>query len=353
MSVSEFYIACRNGDLAAVQRLLPSLTVFDINRMEPNESTALHAASYYGHHEIVQLLLEAGAIRSTLNMYKMTPADEAATPEIKKLFNRRSAEAQGRYTATAHNSDWAKMAIGRSLKSAAHRLANTTGFGNMNTARERIIKAVELRDAQGMDEINYFLSKGCDTNDTSCLLRAYTAETDFYRRLNIRSAQLNSQGGHPSRDIYVHEWSLAFAAQLSKDPTFEKFYWTGTTYRGMKMTEYDLSLYKNKHVKRIVLNSFLSTSKNREVALAFAASPLPDQFSVLCKYVINQPWSALDLKTVSEYPEEEEVLVVPNMCYNITDLKEGNLIEIELVQGDMTSIMSGFVDKTFTTDLDG
>ncbi|CAF4443569.1 unnamed protein product, partial [Didymodactylos carnosus] len=85
---SEFYMACRANNVNAVQKMLETITVDDIDQMEPNGSTALHVACYNGHIEIVQLLLDANADRSIMNKYKCLPFDEAATEEIKELFLR-------------------------------------------------------------------------------------------------------------------------------------------------------------------------------------------------------------------------------------------------------------------------
>ncbi|CAF1502310.1 unnamed protein product [Rotaria sordida] len=348
MNTSELYLACRNGDIDTVKRLLPSLTLHDINRMEPNGSTALHAASYYGHYDIVKLLLEMGAVRSIINKYDMTPADEAGTLEIKLLFRRRPEEAQARFISTGHNVEWQKSAAGRAVKIAAHNLAYCNPFENMTTAYKSIVQAIELRDSKDMNQIKYFLDKACETNDASYLLRAYTAETDFYRRLNIRSAQLNARRGHPDPNLYLKEWSLAYNAQLIKDPTFQRFHWTGKTYRGMIITEFELQLY-NRVGNGIVNHAFLSTSKDREVALSFASSPSPGEISVICVYTITQDWSALDIEKISEYPEEREVLIVPNMHFRITKFTKGNPIEVELQEENMQEAMNemgylGFTD---------
>jgi ankyrin repeat protein len=86
MSMSEFYYACRSGDVAKVKTLLSSMSTTDIDRIEPNSSTALHAAAYFGHTDIVRLLLDKGASRSQKNKYDKTPEEEAKTPEIAQLF---------------------------------------------------------------------------------------------------------------------------------------------------------------------------------------------------------------------------------------------------------------------------
>ncbi|CAF5140847.1 unnamed protein product, partial [Rotaria sp. Silwood1] len=65
------------------------MSLEEINKLEPNESTALHAAAYRGHEEIVELLLQKGACHTTVNKYNCTPLDEAATDKIKQMIRRR------------------------------------------------------------------------------------------------------------------------------------------------------------------------------------------------------------------------------------------------------------------------
>ncbi|CAF3966783.1 unnamed protein product [Rotaria sp. Silwood1] len=54
---SKFYWACRNGDIETVRQILSQSDYNEINRLEPNGSTALHAAVYYGRTEVVRILL--------------------------------------------------------------------------------------------------------------------------------------------------------------------------------------------------------------------------------------------------------------------------------------------------------
>ncbi|CAF4676196.1 unnamed protein product, partial [Didymodactylos carnosus] len=46
--LSDFYIACRDRDVEFVKQMLEKAE-YDLNRLEPNNSTPLHAACYYGH----------------------------------------------------------------------------------------------------------------------------------------------------------------------------------------------------------------------------------------------------------------------------------------------------------------
>ncbi len=83
---SDFYRACRKGDVSAVKKILPTLTVEEIEKIEPNGSTALHAASYHGHIEIVKLVLSRSPNIAIRNKYGNTAGEEASDAEIKALF---------------------------------------------------------------------------------------------------------------------------------------------------------------------------------------------------------------------------------------------------------------------------
>ena len=83
---SKLYYACRNGDVDTAKKILPTSTLEEIDRVEANGSTALHAAAHYGHVQIVKLLLSRNSNTSIQNRYGNTAEDEAANPEIKALF---------------------------------------------------------------------------------------------------------------------------------------------------------------------------------------------------------------------------------------------------------------------------
>ncbi|CAF1058607.1 unnamed protein product [Adineta steineri] len=88
---SDFYWACHNGDIELVKSMVPHIPYAELNQLEPNGSTPLHAASFYCHTEVVHFLLhECGVRRHRLNRYGLTAFEEAQTDEIKELYRRKS-----------------------------------------------------------------------------------------------------------------------------------------------------------------------------------------------------------------------------------------------------------------------
>ncbi|CAF1542824.1 unnamed protein product, partial [Didymodactylos carnosus] len=97
-SVSDFYQACCNNQVTKVERYLEILSLCDIDKLQPDGSTALHIAASFGYQQIVRLLLQAGASPTILSKHGLTPADLAKTEEIKQLFHRRSTLVTSRST---------------------------------------------------------------------------------------------------------------------------------------------------------------------------------------------------------------------------------------------------------------
>lgn len=78
------YLAARSGFHNICNFLLKSGC--DINEIQKDESTALHAASFYGQKLIIELLLEYGANPGIKNSFGNDPKDEAISPDIKKCI---------------------------------------------------------------------------------------------------------------------------------------------------------------------------------------------------------------------------------------------------------------------------
>jgi len=80
-SESILYIVCRSGYLDCVDLLLRKCGG-NVNQIQVDGSTPLHAAAYYGHHPLITRLLACGAIPTVRNRYQSTAEDEAACEEI-------------------------------------------------------------------------------------------------------------------------------------------------------------------------------------------------------------------------------------------------------------------------------
>ncbi len=78
------HVACLQGDLAAVQRLIEEVHI-DVNYIDRTGSTALMYAAYSGHLEIVKYLVAHGANLSIKNLKGGTAVRYAAYANNKKI----------------------------------------------------------------------------------------------------------------------------------------------------------------------------------------------------------------------------------------------------------------------------
>ncbi|CAF1113312.1 unnamed protein product [Rotaria sordida] len=199
-------------------------------------------------------------------------------------------------------------------------------FNNLEEANKAISNVTDLRNIQGIDQIYHLLLKAEQTNDIKYLIRAYTAETDFYKVLNTCHAQLSSRR-------YTEEeretWFVKFGKTLHKSEQLDKYRWMGTTYRGLFVTNKDLDQYKVGDY--IVNKAFLSTSKSRQIAEKFISISSTDKLAIICVYHLKKDEYVLDISSISEFPEEEEVLILPNACFKVERInRQIYPIEIEL-----------------------
>eukprot|EP01126_Amoeba_proteus_P011092 TRINITY_DN14424_c0_g1_i2.p1 TRINITY_DN14424_c0_g1~~TRINITY_DN14424_c0_g1_i2.p1 ORF type:complete len:421 (-),score=71.10 TRINITY_DN14424_c0_g1_i2:77-1339(-) len=87
------YCAAKRGRLQMVKALLEdkwkgSTTPARLDIPTKKNSTALHAASYFGHPEVITYLLEQGAPMNMTNGSDQTPEEEAKTDEIRQIFSK-------------------------------------------------------------------------------------------------------------------------------------------------------------------------------------------------------------------------------------------------------------------------
>jgi hypothetical protein len=332
-NLSTLYLACRNGKLAIVEALLPTLTLDEIDRLEPNGSTSLHAACYFNYPQIVQLLLNHGAKRTTLNKYGCTPLDEAATDHIKQLFTRPAAAARSRFSSDAPEQEieWTTLDSANYGDQTKSLMRHT----DLDKGANSILEDPTFQEISGRSLIERYLDQARRTNNPKLFATAYSAETGFYNAINLALAQ--------EKPIYrnrsFHEGFHSFVGCLLDRETWEeKFRYSGKSYRGMKLSREDFEK-RYRAGNCFLIKPFTSTSKSRDIAIKFATAPSVGSrsLSVLCIYTILQKHNdaniALDISSISVFPDEEEVLILPQTLFevkNINHLPSG-LIEIELM----------------------
>jgi hypothetical protein len=178
---SPLYEACRNGRLSTVREILLHLPVDEINRIEPNENTCLHAACYYNHRQIVQLLLESGAVRTIRNKYNRTPLDETTSPQIKELFRRSSVAAKERFSDEYPEKkiEWVSAEDAYRAKANRNDMVQVK-YKTTWDAAVSILDDARFQTISGRSKLEYFLQESIRQVDPLWLIKAYSAETGFY-----------------------------------------------------------------------------------------------------------------------------------------------------------------------------
>lgn len=259
MSKSVLYIACRNGDLDTAQQLLPTLTLDEINQIEANGSTSLHATCYFNHPQIVKLLLDCGAARTTLNKHGCIAFDEAATEQVKGLFSRPFDIARARFSSDTpldQAIEWVSSINGR------YEWQNKEFIGNkdINTAVEGMVKEEQFYDVSNTNKIEYFFSKARQTQDPTWLVRAYSAEMCFCQTINTALALESSLLKGPATKT-IH----SFVGVLLHHDALKKYRYVGKCFRGMKLSTKDFE-ENYKIGVTLQIKPFISTSKCRHIA---------------------------------------------------------------------------------------
>ena len=371
VDLTPIYRACRDGDVDRVRTLLPNYSPADLN--EPSSrhdgNTCLHIATAQGHDSIVRLLLEHGSYRSArLNGQCQSAYDIAATAKesTRALFLRHAEEDPLTASASrffdqnaiecfdivqveenlkedsSDNVDVKKSAVQtyRSEEEKTHAINYSSSSKAMcqsrlarffvnsfhsdeplkedtiNTRLNYLMKQMERRPSS-----DYIKAEGLlhqyETSSRSIeqLLHLYTLETEFYRLLRTDCLPL-------ALPLFIHL------------PELKERYFQGRSYRGMKMTRDQLLIYdKASETPGTLLQtrSFSSTSTDSLVAKEFACgkeSKADQSLSVLftfefpdrCDQAINLSRISIDKPCLSEYQDEQEVLILPWTLFEVTQV---------------------------------
>ena len=331
---SQFYLACRNNQIRKVKEYLRKMTLDQIDQIEPNGSTALHVASYRGYPLIVELLLKAGADRSIPNKYNCLPFDEAKNDQIKKLFLRQSnqnrfATNQGHILWDFINEDAFNHSIQERMfiKSIYDNITGTTSIETMFEKIEKNYIRQGLNNIQGIEHIQRFFQRATKELDPIWIIKAYTAETDFYKVLNTEIACGTTQ--------YQMERKYLITL-LYHHPKLNQFNFIGNSYRVVQMTDHQIKTYQINST--LMTKSFFSSSIDQKITEYFLiekqiqfkqTSTLQRkrldgtiiQSWVMFIYHIKHQRTALHIENISQYANEGEILIMPFTLFTIQNIQ--------------------------------
>ena len=212
---------------------------------------------------------------------------------------------------------------------------------------EKIEADDELRDDEDMNKVYIAVENAGNQSDVRYLIYAYTIESAFYRTLNKKLSNVSAANnfaeylaamlintGRNDRDGTA-DWPLCFTSVILSAVTAPGSFlkgFCGRTYRGISMTQHDLSLYKVNSL--VVQKTFSSSSKLRSVAEKFAKESNVGKITALFTFILDTPQTVcIDLAGLSAYSNEEEVLILPLSIFIVTKINQAganDFIEIEL-----------------------
>ncbi|CAF2172864.1 unnamed protein product [Rotaria magnacalcarata] len=207
------------------------------------------------------------------------------------------------------------------------------------------ISAAKRRDI-GKDIDEYFKIAG-ESNDPTFVLRAYSKSKEFtkkmngdmakntYHELTLYCTPLNCNVLARTQDGIQAFITILFHHRLDEQRCVNNI----TVYRGFAIdSECVLKGYETGAI--IITTTFLSTSNDLEVAALFRNSgedsTKPNQIFLLCTYKIhNYRRTALNMAGISQYPEENEVLIYPYVPFRIISYVKKRIEETGKQQVDV------------------
>ena len=320
---SEFYYACRNNQVDTVRQLLTQSSLEQLDRMEPNGSTALHVACFHKHPEVVSLLLERGFTRRVRNKFENTPYDEAETDELKQLFTRSNVASRfgGDLGSGSEKLTW--MIIDGNEQNVLHERPADTYHGNRleygTFHADRLLQQLGASMPK-LDVVRRLLRRAIEEKDCKRLIQAFTTDTEFSQRINAYLLSPQDTG------VQANGMSEFVDTIFFNHKLHEKYQYLGKCYRSVKLNSLsDLDFYKKD--TKMVNRTYLSATKDRLLAKKYV-SEFP--YVALLSFEIRQSSTCLDIESLSEFPHEKEVLIMNNSIFKVMQVITKNNFEMEI-----------------------
>ncbi|CAF3097505.1 unnamed protein product [Rotaria socialis] len=273
--------------------------------------TALHAAAFYGHLEIVKLILKHGCSTTTINKYKKTAAEECNDTRIRQLIQSSQVPLGNNVQPNDEvpQMKWAQIYENRNhedestLATKVMKLRLTTyltnqfkidGANRTDHVKKVILQAIDRNNHNTYQFVLSFVEKFEETQNPEHLMVLYASETPFYSYINI----------YPD----------------------ERFF-AGSAYRDISLRMNQLEFYvKTRNYPRgfIEMRTINGASKSRRVAETYAYCSRPQTGGVKALFIIdfNEPCeTAIDVTDLFQMPIEEEVLIVPGTFFEVKSVE--------------------------------
>ncbi|CAF3388505.1 unnamed protein product, partial [Rotaria sp. Silwood2] len=238
----------------------------EINQFEETtlgKSTALHAASYYGHDQVVEILLTHQADSTIRNFAGLTAYEEASTRDLVCAFRRHQMiddTQNNRFSQANSNLEWVSYDSNMVEQASHYRKWLETGCNNMEFTIEDSIHSYlkvkeEFENDPHINQVEKLFQEAIDMHDPGLIVKAYTLETLFYRVLN-RDLAATSADMLNQKYIFDAEikpfWQTygRLAAIIARHPSLRKYGVQGSFYRGMALSTESLLKYRKE--KRIL-----------------------------------------------------------------------------------------------------
>ena len=178
-------------------------------------------------------------------------------------------------------------------------------------------------DAKELENIREFPTQYSSDN----ALRWYTRQSFFFKILN---AALRNQ------NIHMMFLFRSFIADIHYQLQKHQINHSLKLYRGQLMSRRELDSLKDLLKQFIAINSFLSTTKERSVALTFANNleskgmeKVLFEIDADSKVATSKPFA--DISTLSEFGNEAEVLFMLGSIFRLTDI-QGEVGQLWVIQ---------------------
>jgi hypothetical protein len=185
-----------------------------------------------------------------------------------------------------------------------------------------------LSHTEKIQNIRRFFQKAIQEKDPKWIIKAYTAETDFYKILNTEIAC--GTVNYESERRYI-------IALLSFHPKLNELSHIGISYRVVELNFDDLEKYQENSL--LMTKSFLSSSIDRKIAELFLCQKESAQTQIakpvktkadgssikswmMCIYHIKHQRTALHIENFSQYANEGEVLIMPHTVFEVKSIKQ-------------------------------